>query len=621
MSALFWKEIRSLRAFLLAVFALLILGHAHTLLTEFPDSRPFTPTRIITDVSPTSTVTVMAILLGVGLLLREHRDGTLTFLDALPVSRSQVFLAKLAAGMLLLLAAASFELAIEGIFGWLSRTSVDGPVPVKFTAALLALLPVTSAYMLSLSLLLSFLRQWFALALGLGLWGALWLSAEGVAWIEVLNPFLLVPRLDGEAVHVPWKLLRVQAAVAVGALFVAWFLFQHLGMRAEDVARKYLGRRWKAVSTILIVAATPLVWVGALVAINRIMPSEGDGASAVRSDDFAEEQTQYYHFLFRESQRERAAPLIAEADAAFAPVAEIFDGVSFPGKVIVDLASPVPAHLEGATNWTRLRVPLWHDRPTQELLHTLAHETAHAFQHESGGTRYLEEFSSTRFFNEGVATHVALDLFGTEEEVASWNRQIAGVVSRGNVPFPKLSDNDVLRQARDPELVYPLGLAFCRGLVRIGGAQTVQKTMAAFRRLPTGVPWKGEQLWRHVFAEAGVDLDRVIAAYEEEVATQLQEHAAFVARLPVLSGAVSREGDEIIIRVSHKGAAPGPIVCCVEDPSLLGGENRWHHADAEGVIRFSREPFTAGTVRYMLGWSVEETAWPIFEPWAQAAIH
>jgi hypothetical protein len=312
--------------------------------------------------------------------------------------------------------------------------------------------------------------------------------------------------------------------------------------------------------------------------------------------------------------------MIEEADSAYASVAEVFEGVSFPGKLIVDLASPVPAHLQGATNWTRLRIPLWRDIPVHELLHTLAHETAHAFQHESGGTRYLEEFRSTRFFNEGLATYVGLDLFGTDEEVSSWNQRIAGAASRGKVPFSKLSDNDALGEERDPELVYPLGLAFCRGLVRLGGAQVLQKTIAAFRRLPAGVPWKGEQLWRHVFAEAGVDLDQAIAAYEEEVGAQLQKHATFVAKLPVLTGTVSREGDEIVIRVSHKGVAPGAIVCCVEDPTFLGGENRWHHADSEGVIRFSRAPFAAGTVRYMLGWSLEETSWPVFEPWAKAAI-
>ncbi|MGV3531745.1 MAG: ABC transporter permease [Chthoniobacteraceae bacterium] len=620
MIALYLKEFRGMRAFIIAVFVLLVLGHIHTLATTFPDARPFTPTRILDDVSPSSTVAVLAVLLGVGLLLREHSDRTLLFLDALPVSRTQIFVSKVAAGLTVLLLAGCFELGIEAVFGWLSRTSVDGSPPWRFTLTLVGLLGISGAYMLSLSLLLSFLRQWFALALGLAFWIALWLAGRGATWIELINPMELVPHAEGDSVRIPWRMLWVQAGIAIGALLLAWFFFLHLGMRAEDVGRKFLGRRWKAVLAVLLVAATPAVWIGALVALpDSDSAAKRDGV-VLAVDEFASRETERYHFLLRTSQRKHAKEMIAEADDVFDAVAAYFNAAAFPGKIIVDLSSPIPSHARGVTNWTRLRIPLWRERPKEELLHTLAHETAHAFQHQVGTIRYLGEASLTRFFNEGLATHIGLESYGPEEEVAGWERQIAAVVSKGKVPFNLLIDDDELSTQRDPAVVYPMGLAFCRALERVAGDGAFQRVINAFPRLPRGVKYEGGELWRRVFADAGVELDHVIAAYDEEVEMALKEHADFLARLPVLTVSVEGDGEEIVIRTTHEGTAPGDIVCSLEDTSMFGGDSTWYTADSKGVIKVPRAKVPSGKMRYLLGWSVEETPWPVFEPWAEASV-
>lgn len=620
MIALFWKELRGMQTFLLAACALLIVGHVYTLATEFPDNRPFTPSHLIGEVNPSATVAVLGMLLGVGLLIREDNDRTLSFLDALPVSRTSIFLAKITAGLAVLLLIGVFEISIEAIFGWLSQTSTDGPAPVRFTLSLLTLLAVTGTYVLSVSLVLSFLRKWFALGLGLAFWIALWLSNNGVSWVELLKPTGLVPSMQGETVQIPWRMLRLQAAIAIGALGIAWFLFLHLGMRREDVGRKFLGRRWRPLLVAILVAATPLVWIGFMVTLGRTDKPDAEKSGPLQDDAFAERKTEHYHFLFRETQRKNVTPMIDKADEVYATVEEVFTGTEMPAKIIVDLASPLPEHAGGMANWTHLRIPVWQEQPLEELLHVLGHETAHAFQHTSAGIRYLQEHRWTRFFNEGLATHIGIGSFASPEEQASWDRQIAGVASRGKIPFSQLSNDQEVSKHRDPEAVYPLGMAFCRAMEHTGGTEVFQKVMAAFPRLPKGVKWNGNELWRHICTEAGVDLDRVIAAYDQEVEKLLKEHAEFVAGLPVLTGTVSRDGSTVVIRTKYTGVALGKIVCCIKEPSFFGKEGKWHHADAQGLVKIPIEDLPPGDLRYMLGWSLEEAPWPIFEPWATGKL-
>jgi ABC-type transport system involved in multi-copper enzyme maturation permease subunit len=614
MIALFWKEIRGLRVFLLAVLALLLLGHIYTLATEFPDSRPFTASRILDDVSPTLTVAFLGLVLGAGLLIREERDRTLFFLDALPVSRTAVFIAKVAAGVVVMTFAGAFELGIEAVFGWLSRTSIDGPAPVRFTFTLIGLLAITSSYAMGVGFVLSFLRRWFALVLGLIVWALLWFAGQGVSWIEILQPTKLVPSVVGEDVKVPWNVLHLHGALAGAALIVSWFLFLHLGMSVEDV-----GRRWRAVVNVLLVVATPLAWFGVVTALDRLGGGPEDDYAALRADAFAQHKTASYHFLFRESQREFTGELIQEADAVFADVAGYFPGIGFGGNLIVDLASPLPPHAAGVTNWTQIRVPLWRKTPREELLPVLAHETAHAFQAQLGTIRYLEAARWIRFFNEGLATHIGLQQ-ASDEEVASYERLIAAAASRGKVPFSELLDNKELSKSRDPEIVYPMGLAFCRALEEVGGEEVFYKLIAAFPNLPGGVKRGGGELWRQICAAAEVDLDRVIAAYDEEVDAQVMQHANFVRGFPRLSGTVSREGAEIVIRATHEGRAQGNVVCCLAEAGLFGSEKPWYFADKDGVIRIPRSDVPTGTVRYMLGWSSDELPWPVFEPWATATV-
>ena len=103
MRSLFRKELRSLAPFLALVLFFEALNWVFMFLTEFPDQYPLSKILHSEDGGQV-LMFVVAFALASGLLVRERDEGTLAFLDALPVSRARIFFSKfvLALGILLL---------------------------------------------------------------------------------------------------------------------------------------------------------------------------------------------------------------------------------------------------------------------------------------------------------------------------------------------------------------------------------------------------------------------------------------------------------------------------------------------------------------------------------------
>ena len=93
MGTLLRKELRSLRPFLGLVLFVEALSAVDELTTRQPDLRPLAVT-IGEDIASASEsrylMFILSLALAAGLLVREHDEGTLEFLDSLPLSRSRV---------------------------------------------------------------------------------------------------------------------------------------------------------------------------------------------------------------------------------------------------------------------------------------------------------------------------------------------------------------------------------------------------------------------------------------------------------------------------------------------------------------------------------------------------
>lgn len=624
MRVLIAKEFRAMRPMALCIAGLFVLGLLYLFATEMPDEQRLDPAKWLAEFRNGTVIILVlfGLMIGAGVLVNESDQGTLRFLDGLPLSRTRLFIAKVSAALAVIALVPLIDLPSTLFFDWLSRTSVDGPFPWRFAGIQIGLQIVAGGFLVAFAMALSFTRNWFALVAGLLFWGYLWLRQQGIHYVGLFDPGeLLDVGLDGDRVIIPWGHVGAHLAAALVFLAVAWAGFQSLGDRAQFAAQRMgkwrvlrmlgTGLRWLA----------PVVWIAAMIQIAGDTEDEDakNATTPLGEKAFGRHETARYEFLFRTAQREQAQPLFAAADAVHDAVEDFFDAPPSTARIVVDLASPVVPHAAGQTNWTKIRMPLLPGQTLDELRQILGHETAHVFIEQLTDGRLGQHFDAVRFLHEGLATQVEKTDFSSDLERAKNRRSVAAAWVRGRVPFELLCDDKKLRRERDPNLVYPLGEVFARALVETHGPESPARLLRAFgrRNVPAGLT--GTALWRDTAQTAEIGLDRVVAAYEGACAQIAEEEKDFVARLPRLSATVAIEGEEIVIRPKFEGNAPGDLVCLVEIEGPLSTETPALPRRADGSFALRRERMTKPVIRYLLGWRTPETEHPVFEPWAQAA--
>jgi hypothetical protein len=625
MRTLLYKELRTLLPFGWLILGLILLILGFLFATEFPDSNPLEPAKWLASDRSGALAFMMlfGLIIGAGLLVNESEQGTLTFLDGLPVSRTRLFLAKIIAGLLVLSIAPVLGFAIDVMLGWISRNSTDGPLPWRFILIELALELTVAVYVLSIATALSFLRRWFALVLGLIFWGYLWIRESGPGWIALFDPYeSLEPGLAHGGIQPPWRHVATQLSVSAALLLIAWLAFHALGDRIQyAIDRFHRHRILRGVGTAVRFLA-PVIWIAA---IAKLASQSDDGSpdfSKVPAGEsaFGRRETKRYEFLYRRSQEEAATPMIAVADEVHQSVADFFSAPPPSARIVVDLASPVAPHAAGQTNWTKIRLPFDESVDLARFRQILGHETAHVYIEQLSNSRPTKVFRYARFMHEGLATHVELEFFATQEQKQSRRRGVAAAWSRGKIPFATLCDDNALGSSRDRNLAYPLGEVFMRALVETHGRESVARLLRALGRNDAPMGLKGTELWRDTMQAANISLDRVEAAYENACNALLTSEAEYIAKFPRISADATREGDDILIKPRFEGTAPTKMVCALYVNDPLGNDTRYLRPRDDGTFRISRSNHPAGKLRYMLGWLDDNGDLPIFEPWTESAM-
>ena len=625
MHALLIKELRALRPFAFCIAGLFVLGLAFTFATEMPDEQTLVPSKWLVNERTGSFImlALFGLMIGAGVLINESEQGTLRFLDGLPVSRTRLFIAKYVAALAVTFLVTVVDVLSVVLLDRLSRSSLDGPFPWAFLGAQIWLQAVAAAFLVALAMAVSFVRKWFALVVGLLLGGYLWLQEHGVETIALINPReLLGAGFEEGRVLVPWKHVTAHASATVVLLAIAWLGFLSLGDRAQFTAER-LGK-WRVLRVLGagLRLLAPVVWIAAMV---HLFGSAGNdeaklAAMPLGESAFARQETKRYEFLFRSSQREQAAPLLAVADRVHDAVSGFLGAASPPARIVVDLASPVVPHAGAQTNWTKIRLPISAGQELDEQRLILGHETTHVFIEQLSDGKLSGHFRYARFFHEGLATHVEQQLFAEPAERTKNRRSVAAAWARGPVPFELLCDDEELRRKRDPNLAYPLGEVFARALIDAQGSEASAKLLRAFARKSAPIGLAGTALWRDTMQAAGLDFDRAVGAYEGACATIADEEKAFVEKVPRVTATVAIEGGDIVVRPKFEGAAPGDLICMIDGEDALKLEMPELPRRADGSFTWPRARVLKPKLRYLLGWRTPETRLPVFEPWAEAAL-
>jgi hypothetical protein len=556
---------------------------------------------------------LVAFALGTGLLVRDLEDGTLAFLDGLPTTRHRIFVVKvLVAALLLSLLPLSLGAATLAKAA-LSRTSLRPTLPLAAVATGVALHLVQVWAFLSIGVLLSFLRRFTWIGMGIAYWSYELLSARAPA-LALFNPFFLTrPVYRGDRWLVSGRELAANLALIALALSIAGFLFARAGDRLFGAGRGAV--RTRRFASGLLVALT--VGLGASVAARVLSPTEDEGQVHYSGFGTARARTARYVVSYPMNLGARTALLLSEADATHDRVRAFLGLPESASTTIAVDASGSHQGTAGTAGGTKIRLDLSTLDEPAALAATLGHETVHVYVDRLSARRAGR---AGRFFHEGLATHVEYALFRAPEELRKL-RAIAGALhARQLARFEDLLDDQRLREQQDADVVYPLGEAFFEALIAVEGGGAPAAVLRALGREEARQDLRGLELLRDGFQAAGFDLDTVVGAYYR-LLEEARRYRTPMTTLPRLFGSVSTPEGRVRVELPSLMMPEGLVLACrfrlrkdspVEDYTVLAMPDM----QACDVSRRS----VGASLEYQLGVEERGSNRALWEPWVEAPL-
>lgn len=524
--ALVRKELRELLPWGVLMGALAISEIA-VLLVEQIDMLPLGSTFPSLNNAETILYWFAAFAIGTGLVTRERDDGTLGFLDGLPVSRTRVFLVKCAVMLALVLVAPVVRVAAMLAFHAISRESLDAEWHPMLIVQAFGLQMLLIGNGLLVGAALGRLRSltWFAA----GVAAAVLLAVESrMPWTASLNPFSLLDWQPSDAgLRVDRDAILIQSLVAGVAQLIAWrgFVGRARARGVQWTERPLAG----AAVTVATIGAFVAVFVIAVPRLARYVAAEGapgeSPAYVFAESPPAQLATRHYRFSYPAHESETALAVAAEADVIFERVHALL-GVPLGEPIDVDASGSAP-NTHGTAFFGRIRMVLDGDADL-----VLAHETAHVVAQRAAGGATAVRWAAADVLSEGLASWV-----DAHYRPSTWTRDdrmltLAALHSRRELRIEELAAPAVLAVERDEGLKYSAGDALIRAVVRLYGESALPRLLDAFAdsRLPSNVG--GLDLWQAAFQLAGLDLPAVVDEFYREVSAYAETHAAEIAALP-----------------------------------------------------------------------------------------
>lgn len=617
-AALLRKELRSLRPFLFIMLAILLMEILGILLAPFGEHA--LSARLRTLALGLSFVQILfGFALGTNLLVREIDEGTLHFLDGLPLTRRAIFAAKLEAAMLVLLIYPAGALLLNAALHAATRGSLDHALRPSLLLTMFGLCVLATAVALTAGMLLGFLRYMSWLVLALCAIGVKLLEDEAPALAAALDTTeLLAMRFTGSAWQLPRATFWTQLGAALLFGVLAFALFHRAGRIGPRVRPIGAPRRWlRRIGNGLMVAAIVAgIWL--LAARSR---DDGAATGGKRPDGLVfmpvasgHATTGHYSFSYSALSSARVRPLIDEADKTFEAVARLL-GTDGGPPIDVDLSGTTDNHA-GTAYLDRIRMRV-NDR---SAVSTLAHETTHVLASRLSGGARAPHLDQMMVLNEGLAEWVENKL-GTGAGVTGRQELAAAIVSARRLVKPRqLTDGVGFANTVDGNLKYPLGAILVDRLVQRYGAAAPRTLLRTLARKDFPRDLDGYALWQTAFQLAGFDLDLVLDDYARHLKTLEATHAPQIARFPRPRGSLVEEDEEYRIALRFDLPLPDDAMAVVryrpgDSADSSSYRTRYGEPSATGTITVEvpENMITRGQVCYQAG--VMVAALVMYEPW------
>jgi len=646
--AILWKEWISLRPFALLLLALFIFGLFMVQASEYFDVYPFWENIIGNIGSIVSMTFILCVVVSLGLLVREKDEGTLLYLDGLPLSRFSIYLAKWLVAFALI-ASVNLLWTLESIvYDLLSRGSASPPTPWRSIGIFTVLELFLSAYFLTILIAFSFLRRWALIAVGAIFWIIFGLRSLQAPYAELLDPFSLIQPPSEIDDRWDWPRLQLIVMSVIGLIaWIAGYLIFSLRQGAASAFSRGMREAWwgKLAGGCAIVLVV-VMWLGILVAISwedgiEAARAEAEKAKPATPEDRKKEiitkESDHFLFIHRRQISKRMQTVLAKADPVYATVADFLE---LPedrrnDRITVDLSSPLAAHNAGQAYWKKIRMALPgkdKDRPDpaeKEAIAILGHEVTHVFIDQITDGRLEETFDAVRWFHEGLASYVEFRFFRDDAGATAYRRWVALSAKWEEVEFSEMVENGIFSAKRDPFLAYPAGYLWVDSLVRVYGDDAPARLLRSLGREDGPRKLKGLALWRDACLAAGFDLERVRSDFRNQLTALQEEFAETLAPFPeITAGKAERRGNKIVIRPElpagweEKIPADASLVCRVR-PRADAPPQQWRYSKLGEDDTFSVPTlsFLKPDIGFQIGWRLDGgSSHPVFGEWVNVNV-
>lgn len=550
---------------------------------------------------------------------RDADDGTDAFLFSLPVSRSQLFLARvLTPGLILTADALLSELLrwlvhLPSAGSFVGRTfRLEWQVQSLFLALALAWISVGYGQLLTV-----FRR--FGVLLIFAFYLALSSGQESASWLRLLDPVSVMRvQFVGQSALLPWGPLAGHALASLLACCLA--------------ALFWVGPMERVTATLSRWARRPLLaWgVGALIvglAFTYLARREPSQSSTAASSYGSQPQldttpvvlrTRHHELTYPKGLASRIEPLAAVVDQLHERLAERLGVPLASDVVVVDLSRRSATHAGSAT-WNTIRMDPFASPDAEALERVFAHESTHVLSLRATERRLSSEAEAVGFFSEGLAEALALELRPSPAAAEALRLQAVLAHRRLRLSFAQLIRYERFTERHGPQLVYPIGFSWVEALLDSCGVDAPRKLLQALGRPDVPLRLAPEGLWQHLLQRAGCDIARVNAAWESQLAASAQALSAELAQVPELQGGIARwQGEQLLLLAQAAGESPDGTVFFANVRAKSSGPEAQGTAlfstrRADGALEFQVPPSVVvdGSLQFQLGLRFERQGFPV----------
>ncbi len=517
---LFRKEFRALRPYWVLAILLMVLSASEVIFT-LPGPRSLASNFPSLAGSTLSFLYAMvALALGTGISVKERDEGTLGFLDSLPVTRTRVFLVKLAAAMLVLVALPVFQILWAVFEHALARGSLDWPFRWNLLLGSLLMQTQLMATFLAAGTLLGFARSLTWMLVGV-VAIAIQRLVHLVPRAAALDPFRLIESgIEGVRWRYDVEAILVQGVVALVCVSLSLVFFVRAGR-----SRTVLVNPRPVVGAIVTVITLGVLFIAVYLWQGTSGPREPDGEpdlEAIPSSAPASTTTKHYEFSYPSIESQPALALAEKGDETYERVSQLL-GADGGAPILVDLSGTV-RNTVGTAFRDRIRM-----RADDEAVATLAHETGHVIARRIVGEEGFRRWSHARVLDEGLASWIEGHFL--EHPVAE-QQVLAALLDRDELKLGEIIEFEAFARNGDEDLKYVIGRGLIDAMVKRYGPDSIHRLLAAFGAEQLPPKLSGATLWQTAFQLAGMDLSLVADDFFARVDERLALERAEIDALP-----------------------------------------------------------------------------------------